>query len=210
MCLLRVHWTIHIARHFIHRYSQWTPNSSMEDITLQWRHNDRDDVSNHRRPDCFTNHLFRHKSKKISTLRVTGLCEGNSPLTGEFPAQRASNAENVSIRWRHHELWGVFSELKSISYIDDVLYFHFFMFCILFNWTALYWMSRVYTQNIQSLDTNIWRFFYPRPVLLFGYCRCLRASVSLSARPSVCQPQFCRHDNLTHVQARVTKFGPKV
>ena len=27
------------------------------------------------------------------TLRVTGLCEGNSPVTGEFPAQRASNAE---------------------------------------------------------------------------------------------------------------------
>ena len=36
-------------------------------------------------------------------LRVTGLCEGNSPVTGEFPAQRASDAENVSIRWRHHE-----------------------------------------------------------------------------------------------------------
>ena len=34
-------------------------------------------------------------------LRVTGLCEGNSPGTGEFPAQRASNAENVSIWWRH-------------------------------------------------------------------------------------------------------------
>ena len=33
---------------------------------------------------------------------VTGLCEGNSPVTGEFPAQRTSNAENVSIWWRHH------------------------------------------------------------------------------------------------------------
>ena len=28
--------------------------------------------------------------------------EWNSQLTGEFPAQRASNAENVSIWWRHH------------------------------------------------------------------------------------------------------------
>ena len=26
-------------------------------------------------------------------LRTTGLCEGNSPVTGEFPSQRASNAE---------------------------------------------------------------------------------------------------------------------
>ena len=27
---------------------------------------------------------------------------GNSPVTGEFPAQMASNAENVSIWWRNH------------------------------------------------------------------------------------------------------------
>ena len=41
--------------------------------------------------------------KKTSKLRVTGLCAGNSPVTGEFPAQRASKAENVSIWWRHHD-----------------------------------------------------------------------------------------------------------
>ena len=35
-------------------------------------------------------------------LRVTGICAGNSPGTGEFPTQRASNAENASIRWHHH------------------------------------------------------------------------------------------------------------
>ena len=34
--------------------------------------------------------------RKTSKLRVTGLCRGNSPGTGEFPAQMASNAENVS------------------------------------------------------------------------------------------------------------------
>ena len=42
------------------------------------------------------------RSKKTSKLRVTGLCAGNSPGTGEFPAQMASNAENVSIWWRHY------------------------------------------------------------------------------------------------------------
>ena len=41
-------------------------------------------------------------SKKTSKLRVTGLCAVNSPETGEFPAQMASNAENVSIWWSHH------------------------------------------------------------------------------------------------------------
>ena len=37
--------------------------------------------------------------RKASKLHVTGLCVGKSPVTGEFPAQRANNAENVSI-WR--------------------------------------------------------------------------------------------------------------
>ena len=30
------------------------------------------------------------------------LCAGNSPVTGGFPAQKAINAENVVILWRHH------------------------------------------------------------------------------------------------------------
>ena len=72
------------------------------DNSLQWRHNGCDSVSNHQPHDCFLNRLFRHRSKKTSKLRVTGLCAGNSPEAGEFPAQMASNAENVSIWWRHH------------------------------------------------------------------------------------------------------------
>ena len=64
---------------------------------LQWRHNGRDSVSNHQPHDCSLNRLFRRRSKKTSKLRVTGLCAGNSPVTGEFPAQMASNAENGSI-----------------------------------------------------------------------------------------------------------------
>ena len=72
--------------------------------TLQRRHNGRDGVSNHQPHDCLLSRLFRCRSKKISKLRVTGLCEGNSLVTGEFPAQRASNAEYVPIWWRHHDL----------------------------------------------------------------------------------------------------------
>ena len=70
--------------------------------SLQRRHNGRDSVSNHQPHDCLLNRLFRRRSKKTSKLRVTGLCAGNSPGTGEFPAQMASYAENVSIWWRHH------------------------------------------------------------------------------------------------------------
>ena len=39
-----------------------------------------------------------------SKLRVTGLCEGNPPVTGGFPSQTASNAENVSIWWHRGKL----------------------------------------------------------------------------------------------------------
>ena len=49
------------------------------------------------------NRLFRRRSKKTSKLHVTGLCVGNSPLTGEFPTQRTSNPENISIWWHHHD-----------------------------------------------------------------------------------------------------------
>ena len=70
----------------------------------QWRHYGHDSVSNHQPHDCLLNHLFRRRSKKTSKLRVTGLCAGTSTGTGEFPAQMGSNAENVSIWWRHHEI----------------------------------------------------------------------------------------------------------
>ena len=47
------------------------------------------------------------------------LCEGNSPVTGEFPAQMASNAENISIWWRHHELPEIFTPLSDFHWFHD-------------------------------------------------------------------------------------------
>ena len=46
--------------------------------------------------------VYSGRSKKTPKLRVTGLCAGNSLVTGEFPAQMVSNSENVSIWWLHH------------------------------------------------------------------------------------------------------------
>ena len=84
-------------------------NSAYSICTLRWRHKGRDGVSNHQPHDCFLDRLFRRRSKKTSKLRVTGLCVGNSPGTGEFPSQMASNADNVFIWWRHHEceIWSM-------------------------------------------------------------------------------------------------------
>ena len=45
-------------------------------VSLPWRRNGRDSVSNHQPHDCLLNRLFRRRSKKTSKLRVTGLCAG--------------------------------------------------------------------------------------------------------------------------------------
>ena len=71
-------------------------------MTLRWRNNGRDSVSNHQPHDCLLNLLVRRRSTKTSKLRDTGLCAGTSMVIGEFPAQMASNAEDVSTGWRYH------------------------------------------------------------------------------------------------------------
>ena len=50
-------------------------------ISLQWRHNERDGISNQQPHDCLLNR-FRRRSKKTSKLHVTG------PLCGEFTGDR--------------------------------------------------------------------------------------------------------------------------
>ena len=52
--------------------------------------------------------------RKTSKLRVIGLCAGNSLVTGEFTAQMASNAENVSI-WLRHRVFTVLCKGKFIQ-----------------------------------------------------------------------------------------------
>ena len=66
--------------------------------TLQWRHNGHDSVSNHQPHDCLLNRYSgtdQRKHQSSASLAFEFFSPG-------FPAQRASNAENVSIWWRHH------------------------------------------------------------------------------------------------------------
>ena len=90
---------------------------------LQWRHNEHDGVSNHQPNNCLLNRLFRCRSKNTSKLHVTGLCAGNSPVTSEFPTQTASDEENVSIWWRHHDAvrtpWLRCAGVTRISFVTD-------------------------------------------------------------------------------------------
>ena len=91
---------------------------------LQWRYIGRDGVSNHQPRDCLLNRISRRRSQKTSQLRGTGLCAGNSTVTGEFPAQMASNAENVSIWWRHHGINRVITATRSLLIVNIFNHIH--------------------------------------------------------------------------------------
>ena len=79
-------WLYHVC------FCCWPLRSTSASLSLLWRHNGRDGVSNHQPHDCLFNLSFRHRSKKTSKTHVTGFCAGNSPVTGEFPAQITSDA----------------------------------------------------------------------------------------------------------------------
>ena len=102
---------------------RWMKRCASTAMSLLWRHNGRDSVSNHQPHDCLLNRLFRRSSKKTSKIRVTGLCAGNSPGTGEFPAQKASNAENIFIWWRHHGIYVIISCCTIFRDFKLLLYF---------------------------------------------------------------------------------------
>ena len=110
----RAHYDVVIKSQIVLRCF-WVVISSF--FTLQCRYNGRDGVSNHQRHHCLLNLLLRRRSKKTPKLRVTRLCEGNSPVTSEFPAQMASNAENVSIWWRHND--GCFRDTATITQLPQ-------------------------------------------------------------------------------------------
>ena len=67
--------------------------------------------------------------------------------------------------------------------------------------------SDAFRMEVKPWRSITWNYIlvtgYPRPVLAFGYCRCLRLSVRQSVRH-----QVCPRDNSSPVQARITKFGP--
>ena len=77
--------------------AQYTWLPSTVQWIKSWRHNERVGISSHRRPHCLLNCCVRRRSKETLGLRVTGLCAGNLSVTGECPAQKASDAEMFPI-----------------------------------------------------------------------------------------------------------------
>ena len=64
-------------------------------------------------------------------------------MTSGFPAQRASNAENVSIWWRHHESW-VHSSTTAVKKIGLYLYHISMILCIMcIIYTVYVWLNEI-------------------------------------------------------------------
>ena len=75
------------------------------------------------------------------------------------------------------------------------------------NWQIKPNLSKI-TRPVAAIKSLRFALFYPRPVLAFGYCPCLRLSVCVSVRLSVfAVSTCCPCDNSSPVQARITKFG---
>ena len=64
--------------------------------------------------------------------------------------------------------------------------------------------------NGYEIHTGLRIYNYPRPVLAFGYCRCLRLSVCVCVCVCVRQPRACPCHKSSRLQARAIKFGQKV
>ena len=59
--------------------------------------NNHHGLLNYRSIECLCNSLFRLTTKKHQRSALLSLYKGNPPVAGGFPAQRDSNAENVSV-----------------------------------------------------------------------------------------------------------------
>ena len=97
-------------------------------LSLQWRHNDHDSVSNHQPHGCLLNRLFRRKSKKTSKLRVTGLCVGKSPGPVNYPhkgpvTRKMFPFDDVIMFWLGFDLYGLFTCATVVVWtLGDMLY----------------------------------------------------------------------------------------
>ena len=124
----------------------WTFENNLQWNLYKWCHIECNGVSNHLHLDCLLNHLFRSRPKKTSKLCITGLCEENALVAGEFPIQRVSNAENVSIWWCHHEKMYLKMSTSDMTLVRGIYWFklcnnnklfcHISSFTIIYSWFA--------------------------------------------------------------------------
>ena len=89
---------------------------------------------------------------------------GNSLVTGDIPAQRAGNAENVSIWWRHHESIAIYGHLLASIVPLAQLFSHLVMSQIVLVANQVNWGW--YHQSLSIFAKHLWSFIFT-PTQLF-------------------------------------------
>ena len=151
------------------------------------------------------NRLFRCRSQTTSKVRVTGLCEGKPPVTGGFPSQRLVRRKGL------HLMTSSWDTPVGSSKPDRCL--PLTLFCCVqcrVNCTAIYRESVVFRESPRRSGWS-----YPDYCLSFltrgqFWPSVVVACVCVCVCLSVCQSLACPRDNSGPVQARITKFGPKM
>ena len=161
-CVTKPQWYLQLIRVMACYLRAPSPITDTNSYVLQWRHNGRNCVSNNQTHDCLLNRLFRRRSKKTSKLRVTGLCAGNSPVTGEFPAQMAGNAENVSIWWRHHGIANKSQTNTTMHFSGNIsnIYREKYLTLIIRRWLSLCSGAKVRVHLVMSQHSQKIRGLY--------------------------------------------------
>ena len=113
--------------------------------SLQWRHNVGDGVSNQQPHDCLLIRLL------TAQIKVNIKAPRHWPLwgefTGEYPEQRASNAENVSVWWRNHDVITIF-DVQS----DEIQNTHATAF-----WSKWIWWRDTTVWHLTILGVLYWK-----------------------------------------------------
>ena len=100
--------------------------------SLEWRHKERDGVSNHRRLNFLLNHLFSRRSKKTSKLFVTGFCGGIHRWPVNSPHK--VHVTQIGNQW----VWSMVIKLIicqcTVSSLDRVMAYCLFATSALYEW----------------------------------------------------------------------------
>ena len=142
-------------------------------LALLWHHNGHDGISNHWHLDCLLKRLFRADQRKQQS--ALSLAFVYSLVTGEFPAQRASNAKNVSIWWHHH---GVVANFPMMTSSNGNI------FSVTGKFTGDRWIPRTKDSDAgfdvffdlhlnKRLRKQSWGWWFEMPSCpLWGHCNC--------------------------------------
>ena len=149
--------------------THWCIVISMSD-SLHWRYNELDGFSDHQAHDSLL-------------TRVTELCEGKSPVTGDFPAQKASNVENISI-FSMTSSW--YSVLKRSSSVFG------------WKWRPLWQSNQKYLTKMMMILLIYWFKVFPFSLIHYSECPLNTIASQINGYTTVCVTECLSQQQIKH------------